>query len=75
MSERGDTFIDKCLRGEAAIDEVDDFVDQWHSSESDAGIETFLGMTETEYEQWMRDPDALASIVQSRRENLRQRAS
>lgn len=70
MSERGDTFIDKCLRGEAAIDQIDDFVDDWHASAGDTSLEAFLGMSEREYVRWMRDPGALASIVESHRESV-----
>lgn len=75
MSERPDTFTGKGLRGEATVDDIDRFVDEWHASAGDASIEAFLGLTEPEYARWVRDPDVLASIVRSRRENLRQRAS
>jgi hypothetical protein len=45
MSERRDTFMDKCLRGEATVDAIDEFADEWHSSAGDASIEAFLGIT------------------------------
>ena len=70
MSKRNDSFIQRCLRGEAMIDEIDDYVERWHSSAEDVDIHTFLGMTSKEYALWIRDPDTLPYIVASRRENI-----
>jgi len=70
MSKRNDSFIEKCLRGEAMIDEIDDYVEKWHSSAEDGDIHTFLGMTGKEYGLWIRDPYTLPYIVASRHESI-----
>ena len=70
MYKQSDSFIQKCLRGEALIDEIDDYVEKWHSSSEDIDIHTFLGMTSKEYALWIRDPDTLPYIVASRHEKI-----
>jgi hypothetical protein len=70
MSRQSDSFIDRCLRGEVMIDEIDDYVEKWHSSAKNIDIHTFLGMTGKEYDLWLRDPDTLPYIVTSRREKI-----
>jgi hypothetical protein len=61
-----DTFIERCLRGEAMLDEIETYVERWHKSSTDGALHSFLGMTEEEYSLWLRDPDALAYIVAAR---------
>lgn len=68
MSKRSESFVEKCLRGQARIDEIDDFVEKWHVSAKDIDIEVFLGLTKDEYKLWLKDPNALGSIIASRRE-------
>src|ERR1700678_751290 len=70
MSKQSDSFIQKCLRGEAMIDEIDNYVEKWHLSAENIDIHTFLGMTSEEYELWLRDPDTLAYIITSRRDEI-----
>jgi hypothetical protein len=70
MSKRNDSFIQRCLRGEAMFDEIDDYVEGWHSSAEDVDIHTFLGMTSKEYALWIRDPYTLPYIIASRHENI-----
>ena len=62
------SFIDLCLQGRAAPSEIDDYIESWHHSKEDVGVDTFLGMTSDEYALFVRDPDALASIIAARRE-------
>ena len=69
MSEkRTENFVELCLTGNALIEEVDDFVDQWHRDSGEIGLRDFLGMLESEYSLWVNDPDVLPYIVLSRRE-------
>ena len=39
------TFIELCVKGEVLIDEIDNFVDEWHQSPQDIELHEFLGMT------------------------------
>ena len=61
-------FIDKCISGEAFLDEIDDYVDTWHDDVSESiELNEYLGMTMREYALWITTPSILASIVDARR--------
>ena len=59
-------FIAKCQMGEVLLDEIDDFVDKWHESDSESPIYEFLGMTRYEYFLWLKSPDVLPYIIKAR---------
>jgi hypothetical protein len=61
------TFIDACLLGEVDLDGIDDFVQQWHESDSKRSLAEHLGMTDEEYAAWVENADALPFILCSRR--------
>jgi hypothetical protein len=62
------SFVDLCLQGQVAIDEIDDYIAKWHhSNEDNANIVSYLGMTKEEYDLFVRDPEALALIIDARR--------
>jgi hypothetical protein len=69
MSAKIDTFIDLCLMGEVLAEEIDDFVAQWHETDTDRSIEEYLGLTPQEYILWVEKPEALEFILYSRRYN------
>lgn len=58
------TFIE-AVRGKTATPEqVDDWVDRWHNGEGDGlTLRQFLGLTEQQYAEWMRNPAVLASFI------------
>jgi hypothetical protein len=57
------TFIEKCVSGTAQPDEVDYYIDQWHTGYSDLPLHTYLGMSWEEYKTWVESPDSLPLIV------------
>lgn len=59
-------FINLCVQGHALPDEIDDFIDKWHDSDTDKEIYEFLGMLQSEYRLWLHDPDMVSFIVTSR---------
>lgn len=61
-------FITKCLTGDALLEDVDDYVDEWHEGDGSIPLYRFLGMKRSEYELWVTDPDVLPFIVSARRE-------
>jgi hypothetical protein len=67
MSRR-QTFFDRCLAGEVATDEIDDFVDAWHGDPESGELHDYLGMTGEEYSLWLRAPDTLPCILKARRD-------
>lgn len=64
------SFVELCLEGDALMDEIDDYVAEWHRSSSKlSDIHQFLGMTRDEYALWVSEPDSLAYIVAAHRQN------
>lgn len=63
------TFIDRCLRGTALPDELDNYVDAWHDGDigEDLELRELLGMTKHEYAIWMRDSHAIHGIIAARK--------
>lgn len=70
----GDSFIEKCLRGEVLMEKIDDFVNEWHEGKSDIELHNFLGMTWEEYSLWVADPAILPFIVIAHKANCDLRA-
>ena len=56
-------FIELCVRGKVLMEEIDDFVDEWHEGNFNQDLHEFLGMDEDEYTLWMRDASVLPFIV------------
>ncbi|MEW6237245.1 MAG: hypothetical protein AB1656_17820 [Candidatus Omnitrophota bacterium] len=66
-----ETFIEKCLKGSALLDEIDDYIDAWREDESgEEELYEFLGMTKEEYSLWVTDPDVLPFIVMARKQQV-----
>jgi hypothetical protein len=66
------SFIEKCINGDASLDEIDDYIDEWHDSDSDINLELheFLGMSWEEYSLWAVKPKFLAWIINARRKGV-----
>ena len=62
-------FIEKCVQGCVLLDDIDDFIDEWHEGENDEPLHKFLGMTESEYALWVADPEILPFIITAHRQN------
>ena len=63
MSNQLGTFVERCARGELLLEEIDDFVDEWHDEDYEEELHEYLGMTLEEYSLWVADPDVLPFIV------------
>jgi hypothetical protein len=60
------TFLQRVLAGEASLNQIDDYVDQWHDSSTETrALPEFLGLTREEYSRWVLEADALSWIVKS----------
>ncbi|MBX3446418.1 MAG: hypothetical protein KF765_06665 [Parvibaculaceae bacterium] len=64
MSEK--SFVAQCLIGERLLDEVDDFIDQWHEGVMEGDLRECLGLNAEEYAAWLHEPDTLALVVAAR---------
>lgn len=56
-------FVQDCLSGYTTPDKIDDYVSTWHKSSSTEGLREFLGFTETEYAEWLINPNILLDIL------------
>jgi hypothetical protein len=54
------------LSGQVLADEIEDFVEAWHESDSNVGVYEFLGMTFEEYSLWVADADSIDIILTAR---------
>jgi hypothetical protein len=43
--------------------EIDDYVDEWHKSNTTQCLRDYLGMTINEYALWIERPEALSFII------------
>ena len=63
MEYREKHFIQKCLDSEELWINIDDYVDEWHESDTDMELFEFLGMSQLEYAIWVEKPFALKYII------------
>jgi hypothetical protein len=67
MSEQ--TFVDAVLAGLASTEDVDDWIERWHTTDTgDTELHEFLGLLETEMESWLQSGETLEQII-ARRNN------
>ncbi|MBR0283044.1 MAG: hypothetical protein IJQ81_15895 [Oscillibacter sp.] len=68
MYEKGDiSFIDACLNQTAAPQDVESYVEYWHTHEVNCTLREYLGMSAEEYASWVkRGDDAIPEILQRR---------
>jgi hypothetical protein len=71
MSEQV-TFISACLRGDALVTDVDDWVDRWHDTNGaphgqPQSLPQFLGMADEEYALWVERPESLRFVLAARK--------
>ena len=63
------SFIQLCINGDALLEDIDDFVDSWHDGDSELSLAEFLGMSNSEYNIWLREPDILPIIIKAKRDH------
>ena len=65
------TFIDDCLNGDATLFNLDDYIEYWHTHDTELSLQDFLGMTDYEFETWGKNSDAIIrDILRCRRESI-----
>lgn len=60
------TFIELHLEGKLLIEDINDFIDIWHASNSKKKLYEFLGMTKDEYSKWIINSNYLKTIIGNR---------
>lgn len=53
------TFMDEYRAGRATADDIDDYIDAWHTDPNPFGpkLHTYLGMTWEQYKRWVETGD------------------
>lgn len=61
-------FIDLCLSGAAVEEDINYFIEVWHTTDAGQGqtFSEYLGMRRDEYSRWVKDSSALFEILQER---------
>jgi hypothetical protein len=60
------TFLEKYVNGKVSAEEIDDYIDSWHTGTAEQSIYEFLGLSQEEYSLWLQDPEALPYIAAAR---------
>ena len=53
------SFVQKCLNGEADLSELDEYIEYWHTHDVEISLREFLGLTHREYEEWGNGGDSI----------------
>lgn len=56
-------FINDVINADAILDEIDDYIEKWHDSDTDCSVFEYLGMTEEEYLLWVENDFYLKYII------------
>lgn len=63
-------FIQNCINGDALLSEIDNYIDEWHNSNSTEALHIYLGMKKKEYALYVEDDIYLASIVTAHKQGV-----
>jgi hypothetical protein len=66
MSSKATTFVDACLKGDALVVDIDDWIDAWHDTDfgsDEPTLAEFLGFTPDEGKLWVEKPNSLGVII------------
>lgn len=61
------TFVGACLSGQVDPLDIHDWIYQWHTCRLDQSLTEFLGLTATEYVQFMYRNIAIIEIIERRK--------
>lgn len=61
------SYINACLSGIAAIDDIDAYIEYWHTHDTRTSLTDFLGMTREEYSRWLKSGTGLEDILHARK--------
>lgn len=62
-------FIIDCINGDALMSDVNDYIDNWHKSDTNMSLHDFLGMSKKEYMLFVEDENYLGNIITAHKFN------
>lgn len=63
----GEPFLNQCAKGESEPDDIEDFIEYWHSHEINKELHEYLGFNEEEYSKWLIESDDVINEFIERR--------
>ena len=63
-------FINDVINADAILDEIDDYIEKWHDSDTDCSVFEYLGMTEEEYFLWVENDFYLKYIISAHEKDI-----
>jgi hypothetical protein len=67
MSDANGTFVERCLAGQADVEDLDQFEEAWHVGKTEDSLAEFLGFTEEEYALIVEQPALLNYVLIARK--------
>lgn len=64
------SFVQKCLNGEANPEELDEQIEYWHTHDTGVTLREYLGLTHSEYEEWGKGNNSTFRDIIRRREEF-----
>ncbi|MCL2049607.1 MAG: hypothetical protein FWG87_12890 [Defluviitaleaceae bacterium] len=61
-------FVNDCLNADATIQDLDGYIEYWHTNETNNTLQEFLGLSDYEYEQWGKSSDSIFRDILSCRQ-------
>ena len=62
-SDTEKTFVEMLQNGQCTADDIDTYIDKWHDEYNGTKkLHEYLGMTKSQYDRWMVDPQSLATM-------------
>lgn len=57
------SFMEMLKRDLVTWEDIDDFIEKWHTEDYDCSLHEFLGMTESQYALWVENPRLESHIL------------
>lgn len=64
------SFKEQYLLGNVSIDELDDFVSNWHKNQQGLTLQNYLGFDDIEYAAFVRGESEIQKVLEIRRKKL-----
>ena len=64
------SFLEQCLNGDVDINDIDDFIDSWHESDSTDPLYKYLGLSRNEYALYVEQPFTLPFVIMAHKHNI-----
>ena len=65
-------YINDVINADAILDEIDDYIEKWHDSDTDCSVFEYLGMTEEEYFLWVENDFFLKYIISAHEKDIKE---